>query len=213
MVAFSESLQIKLKVWTKPANCIIQWPTEPGCLILLLAAELLSGWYSAKVRLQMLPFSPVTAHACPPPHLHATWRIWKSWSDWKPAQPKKEVVRLHLNYFPREARLLLAQTPAAREQRGAEQHGKRCVAPPGQKTGPQQPGLNLTSAAALKLHWKGCRTIIGLYKNMKGRSLAQESISQKGLLGKKFGCCFCGLQVLTENYITSFGLYKSTLKK
>lgn len=48
---------------------------------------------------------------------------------------------------------------------------------------------------------------------MKGRSLAQESISQKGLLGKKFGCCFCGLQVLTENYITSFGLYKSTLKK
>lgn len=130
----------------------------------------------------------------------------------QPSQRKKWFVFTQI-IFPERLAFCLHKHQQQENKRGAEQHGKRCVAPPGQKTGPQQPGLNLTSAAALKLHWKGCRNIIGLYKNMKGRSLAQESISQKGLLGKKFGCCFCGLQVLTENYITSFGLYKSTLKK
>lgn len=116
------------------------------------------------------------------------------------------------NCFPGQTQLLLAPSPAARQQRGTEQHGWQWIAPPRQRTGPQKPRFNFTSAAVLTLHWKICRIVAGPNKSIKGRILAQKSISQKGLLGMKFGCYFCGLQVLTENYISFFGLCKSTLK-
>lgn len=38
-VVFSESLWIMLKISTKPASCIIQWPTEPGALILVQQSQ------------------------------------------------------------------------------------------------------------------------------------------------------------------------------
>lgn len=138
--------------------------------------------------------------------------LWRSWSDWKPAQQKKEMAHPQTHYFPRQTQLLFAPSPSAREKRGTEQHGWQWVAPPRQRTGPQQPRLNFTSAAVLKLSWKFSRIVTGPNKSIKGRNLAQKPISQKGLLGKKFGCYFCGLQVLTENYISFFGLCKSTLK-
>lgn len=101
---------------------------------------------------------------------------------------------------------------SSKTKRGTEQCGCQWMAPPRQRTGTQQPRFNCTSAAVLKLYWKICRIVTRPNKSIKGRNLAWKPIRQNGLLGKKFGCYFCGLWVLTENYISFFGLCKSTFK-
>lgn len=94
----------------------------------------------------------------------------------QPSERKKWLIFSQIIFL---KRLTFCLHKGQRQDNREGRDSQLCMASPGQGTGPWQPWLILTSAAALKLHWKHCRSVTGLYKSIEGRNLAQNPLARK----------------------------------